>query len=313
MRAALIGSPDAATFRVDTPRVRRPIRFRCARVAGRVLVVVSLAAAGSSCASPEDNRTVEPAAGHSWNQTHRIDLPAGWTVTARNVGPTDESTSLSGPRSTGCLISTSPAEPKHYWGERPETVSVQGQEASFGERDPDYGPYSAQVVWDAGDRWFDVGCNLDKAGILGMAERVHVEPNPVLVPYRLTSVPDGVRMTQLIEWVDGKTIRVSAQFELATRPLSMEVSNPAKESIGPGSVETQTINGREVEVRRASQTLCLATQSEPICVSGPGDEPAFDWSPDARRVAEETAAALVPVADSNDQASWYDADVAFPS
>lgn len=278
-------------------------------------MVLSLAAAGSSCASGETTRFVEPAAGRSWNQTHRVDLSAGWTVTARNVGPSDESTSLSGPNSTGCLVSTSPAEPKHYWGGSPETVTVQGSAASYGKRDPDYGPYSAQVVWQAGDRWFAVSCDLDRAGILGLAERVRAEPNPVLVPFRLASVPDGVRMTQLIEWVDGGMTRVSAQFEQpsSTRPLTMEISNHAPTSFAEGPVETQTINGREVEVRRATQTLCLATRSEPICVSGPGDEPAFDWSPDARQVAEETAAALVPAADSNDETSWYDADDAFPS
>jgi hypothetical protein len=93
----------------------------------------------------------------------------------------------------------------------------------------------------------------------------------------------------------------------------MEVANRSTELLGAGPVETETINGREVEVRRASQTLCLATASEPICISGPGDEPASDWSGDARRVAEETAAALVPAEDSSDETGWYDADEAFPS
>ncbi len=285
---------------------------RCARAAGPVLMVLGLAAA---CASVEDARTPERAAGHSWNQTHRVDLPAGWTVTARNVGPTDESTSLSGPRSTGCLVSTSPDEPEHYWDRHPEKVSVQGLTASYGQRHPDDGPYSAQVVWQANQHWFAVSCDLDRPGILGLAEKVRAEPNPLLVPFRLTSVPDGVRMTQLIEWVDGDTTRVTAQFEQpsATRRLVMEVGSGPKASTGRDTIETQVINGREVEVRRASQTLCLATKSEPICVSGPGDEPAFDWSPDARRVAEETVSALVPVADSDDKASWYDADDAFPS
>ena len=151
-----------------------------------------------------------------------------------------------------------------------------------------------------------MSCDLDRAGILGLAERVRAEPNPVFVPFRLASVPEGMRMTQLIESVEGYASRVAALFEQssATRALTMEVANRPKEPTGRGPVETQTINGREVEVRRASQTLCLATESEPICVSGPGDEPALDWSPDARRVAEETVAALVPVVDSNDETSW---------
>lgn len=279
-------------------------------------MTLSLAALVSSCAPAKVTRTVEPAAGHSWNQTHRVDLPAGWTVTARNVGPTDESTSLSGPDSTGCLVSTSPAEPEHYWGRQsPKKVSVQGSVAAYGKRDPDYGPYSAQVVWQAGDRWFGVSCDLDRAGILGLAERVRTEPHPVLVPFRLTSLPDGLQMTQLIEWVEGGTTRVSALFEQpsAVRPMTMEISNHPEDSTTQGPVETQTIGGREIEVRRATQTLCLATRSEPICVAGPSDEPAPDWSADARRVAEETAAALLPVANSNDETSWYDADDAFPS
>lgn len=294
--------------------MRRNLEWRRALV-GHVLLVLGLAAAGSSCAALQDTRTVEPTASHTWNQTHRVDLPVGWSVTARNVGSADESTSLSGPDSTGCLVSTSPAEPKHYWGESPERVIVQGLAASYGKRDPDFGPYSAQVVWDGGDRWFGVSCDLARAGILSLAERVRAEPNPMLVPFRLIRVPDGIRMTQLIESVDGKTTRVTAQFEQPSAPrrLTMEIANRAKEPDGRGPVETQTINGRGVEVRRSSQTLCLSTESEPICVTGPGDEPAVDWSPQARRVAEETAAALIPVADSNDQRSWYDADDAFPS
>jgi hypothetical protein len=194
-------------------------------------------------------------------------------------------------------------------------VSVQGAAASYGSRDPDFGPYSAQVAWRAGDRWFGVSCDLDRAGVLSLAERVRADPNPVLVPFRLTSLPDGLRMTQLIEWLDGDTTRVTAQFEhpSTTRALTMEISNQGEESVAGGPVETQTISGREVQVRRGSQTLCLATRSEPICVSGPGDEPASDWSTAARAVAEEAAAALVPVADSNDATSWYDADDAFPS
>jgi hypothetical protein len=113
------------------------------------------------------------------------------------------------------------------------------------------GPYPAQVVWQVADRWFGVSCDLDRAGILGLAERVCTEPNPVLVPFRLTSVPDAMRMTQLIQWVDGGTIRVSALFEQpsATRRLTMEVANRAKEPAGRGPVEAPTINGREVEVR----------------------------------------------------------------
>ncbi len=191
---------------------------------------------------------------------------------------------------------------------------MQGSAASYGKRDPDVGPYPAQVVWQASDRWFAVSCDLDRAGILDFANRVRAEPNPMLVPFRLTSVPDGIRMTQLIEWVDGKTTRVAAQFEYQSdaRPLTMEIASQAKEMRRRGPVETQMINGRRVEVRRLSQSLCLRTESEPICVTGPGDEPATDWSPSARRAAEETVATLDPVADSSDQTSWYDADDAFP-
>lgn len=307
--------PDVLAILVDTHRVRQDVGCTRARAASHVLIVLSLTAALSSCAAAEDSRTVEPAAGHSWNQVHRVDLPAGWIVTARNVGPTDESTSLDGPDSAGCLVSVSPPEPEHYWGGSPKAVSVQGFTASYGKRDRNYGPYSAQVVWQAGDRWFGVSCDLDQKGILRLAEGVHAGTNPMLVPFRQTSVPDGVRMTQLIESVDGAATRVSAQFEQASssRPLTMEISNLDRESIAQGPVETQTIGGRQVEVRRASQSICLSTRSEPICVSGPGDEPSSDWSPAARRVAEETAGALVPVADSSDVTSWYDADDAFPS
>ena len=194
-------------------------------------------------------------------------------------------------------------------------MEVQGRPAEYGELDPDFGPYPRAVLWhDADGHWFRVSCDLDRAGILRIAEGVHSADNPMRVPFRLASIPAGVSMVQLIEWTRDGEPTTTAGFELpdSGRRLSMEVSNVTDPALNQGKVERREIAGREVEIRAESQSLCILTESQPICVSGPGDEPASDWSPDARAVAVRTAELLSPIDDPDDEASWLDADQAFP-
>jgi hypothetical protein len=290
------------------------------RTARAATVLVTCAAlllvAPTGCAVAPDVPRLDPASGHTWDQTHRVDLPPGWTVTARNVGTVDESTSLSGPGDAGCLVSAWSSRPgRHSRPVSPRTVSLQGHDASYGELDPDYGPYPRAVLWrDAGDRWFGVACDLDEAGVLRVAAGVHAGPNPVRVPFRLRSRVDGARMVQLIESRRDGALTVGALFE-ATGPgrtPTMEVSSGAAVEPDASPAEREVVGGRLVEVRRRAQSMCLATRTVPVCVVGPNDEPATDWSPTAYQVARRTVEVLEPVEDPVDQAHWYEADDAFP-
>lgn len=276
-----------------------------------------LLSAPTGCAVTPDEPTPEPAASHTWDQTHRVDLQPGWTVTARNVGTVDESTSLSGPGGTGCLVSVWSSRPgRHVRPVAPRTVTVQGHDASYGELDPDYGPYPRAVLWrDAPDRWSGVACDLDEAGTLRVAEGVRAGRNPVRVPFRLRARVDGARMVQLIESRRDGALTVGALFEASGpgRTPTMEVSlsgAPVEPDASP--VEREVVGGHLVEVRRRDQSMCVATRTVPVCVFGPNDEPASDWSPAAYQVARRTVEVLEPVADGADQKSWYDADDAFP-
>jgi len=283
-----------------------------------VALLLTTAAAWSGCHAAPETPTPEPAPGHTWNQTHRVDLPSRWAVTARNVGRTDESTSLSGPGGEGCLVELWSAKPpRHTRPQSPERVQVQGQDAEYGDLDPDYGPYSHAVLWRGADhRWFRMSCDVDRAAILAMAERVRSARSPMFVPFRLTSPIEGVTMTQLIESRDGGRRTVAAQFEVpGSSPRAvLQVSNLRNRTLSPGPVEHQQLEGRDVEVRAASQTICLRTRSDPVCVIGPAGEPASGWgSPTERRLAEQTVERLVPVVDPDDDTSWLPADAAFPS
>ena len=286
---------------------------KTARTATVLAACALLLAAPAGCAVTLDEPSPEPAAGHTWDQTHRVDLQPGWTVTARNVGTVDESTSLSGPGDAGCLVSAWSARPKrHVRPVDPRTVTVQGHDASYGDLDPDYGPYPRAVLWrDAGDRWFGVACDLDESGVLRVAEGVHAGRNPVRVPFRLRSRVDGTRMVQLIESRGDGVPTVAAQFEsTGPRRPTMQVSSGGSAEAGGSPVERQVVGGRLVEVRRRVQSMCLPTGS--VCVHGPNDEPATDWSPSAYQVARRTVEVLEPVEDLADQARWYEADDAFP-
>lgn len=278
------------------------------------IVGLGLCVALVSCTTVK--RDEDPSAGRSWNQTHRVDLPPGWTVTARNVGPTDESTSISGPGSSGCLVWKGFANPEQHRRPRnPQTVRVQGRTAEYGTLDPDFGPYPRGVLWqDADAHWFSVACDLERAAIQRIAERVRSASHPMRVPFSLKSLPEGVSMVQLIESTRTAERSTAAAFELAgsRRPLYMQISNVTDTRSLQGKPERREIGGRPVEIHVESQTICFPTRSQRICISGPGDEPATDWQPGARSVALRTAELLDPIDDPEDEAGWLDADRAFP-
>lgn len=273
-----------------------------------------LAVAGCTTTPREPAPTMPPA--HTWHQTHRVDLLPGWTATARNVGLLDESTSLSGPGSAGCLVNAWPSPPERYSRPlAPRTVSVQGRDAAYGELDPQYGPYPRAVVWtDEDGRWFGVACDLDEAGILRVAEGVHAGRNPVRVPFRLRSSIEGATLIALIEDRRGKVPAMIVQLETtgSGRTESMQISSGAELPPDEGLVERERIGDHVVEVRHHSQTICLPTGSVPVCVSGPGGEPATDWSESAYPIARRAAELLEPVGDPTAPATWADADAAFP-
>lgn len=290
------------------------------RAALALLVTLGLAATSAlaGCGAAEGD-IARPAPARTWNQTHRVDPPRGWRVTQRNVDPSEESTSLSGPNGKGCLVRTWPSEPRAIF--RPTSsakVIVQGAQGSYGPLDPDYGPYPRTVVWqDQGGRWAGVSCDLDRAGILALAERVKFGPHPIQVPFRLSAIPQGLTLTGLLESYHGDRHSAVAFFETPGQPrqLTMQISLVAdpSSSIPTGRpVERRTIAGHDVEIRASSQTICFPTRSQPVCISGPGDEPASDWSPEARELALQTAELLAPVEDPDDDTSWLDADQALP-
>lgn len=284
-------------------------------LARRVLAVLLLVPATACTTTPPDPPPAQPAA-HTWSQTHRVDLLPGWTATARNVGALDESTSLSGPGSRGCLVHAWPTQPERYSRPlSPRTVSVQGRDAAYGELDPQYGPYPRAVVWtDADGRWFGVACDLDEAGVLRVAEGVHAGLNPMRVPFRLRSRVEGVAMVALIEDRRGKVPAMTAQLETSGpgRRETMQISSGADRPPDDGRVERERIGDHMVEVRRRSQSICLATRAAPVCISGPSDEPGTDWSDSAHPVARRAAELLEPRDDPADLTTWVDADEAFP-
>lgn len=119
---------------------RRVERSRRARVVALGLGL----AVGPTLLGCGVNRDVDrPVRAPTWNQTHRVDLSPGWTVTQRNVSPTDESTSLSGPEG-GCLVRTSPSKPERFLRPRfSRKASVGGRRAVYGPLDPGLRPVSA--------------------------------------------------------------------------------------------------------------------------------------------------------------------------
>lgn len=81
------------------------------------------------------------------DQNYRIELPAGWTVTARNVNAEVESTSLSGPDDAGCLVQVFGAGQDPRLPTDTQPVTVQGGPGLYGVLDPDYNTVRSGVSW----------------------------------------------------------------------------------------------------------------------------------------------------------------------
>ena len=194
---------------------------------------------------------------------------------------------------------------------------MHGQDADYGQLHPDYGPYPRAVVWRvANSGWAGVSCDLDRVGNLTIADRVRFGPHPMSLPFRLAAVPEGLSLVQLIETTQGRRHTAAALFEMVGdgRRQTMEISNgsdPARDRADE-RVERRALAGRQVAIRRASQSICLTTRSRPICIFGPADEPASDWSDPAGEVALRTAELLTTVDDPDDETRWVDADQALP-
>ena len=322
-RADQARSPDVVLTRIKTgpppPRRRRTV-IGVAVGAAVVAMIVGLVV---PLIRDRADSTIATGGGQTnWNQTHRVDLPGGWQVTARNVSADEESTSLTGPDDHGCLVSVyrEGVDPRHARPIQGERVSVAGgTEGQYGRLDKDFGIHPFGVVWSYQPRsWAAVSCDLDQAGILDMAERVRFEPNPMRLPFRLSGRPDQIALTDVIESDGDDRLRATLIFRTPRTPQRreqvMEISNLTDPyAVTPGEqIERRTINGHPVEIRPAIQMICFPTSSDPVCISGPGDEPAYDWSEGAREIALQTAELLTPVADPKDEDDWIDADQAIP-
>ena len=284
-----------------------------------LLVALSVAGCvGNASEPPRPSETLsdwpERAAAGPWNQIHRVEVPDGWTVTARNVGIENESTSLSGPAGAGCLVEVRAGEPSPQERRRTsERVVVQGITGHYGEGDPDFG-HARGVFWPYRDQaWASVSCEADRETILDLAERVRFEPNPVRLPFSMSALPERLPLTQVIE--DRRDERTSLSFGSShTDPTTMAVSNVTDDDLfAPGQpLETLRVNGRTVELRSANQTLCMPTRSQPICIFTYGEEISNDWNAGARDLALHTADVITPVDDPTDQTTWIDTREALP-
>lgn len=301
------------------PTVQPVIRRRLTLVLVLGVLMVVLAMALPVFLARRDATPVDTRATGNWNQIHRVELPTGWTITARNVDPTVESTSLSGPGDVGCLVQVWGAGQNPRLPANTQPVTVQGGPGLYGNLDPDDNTVRSGVFWRYwADAWATVGCDLPKAHLLAMAERVRLGVQPDATALRLAEFPEDYAVVALIEYAAPYGLAGNVQLARSDGDdaISLDIGNTdPTDQVEPGEpVERLQVNGRPVEIRSRSQHLCwLGTGSQQVCLGARGREPGSDFPASGRELALDLAHGVTPVKDPSRLDTWSDANDALPS
>ena len=255
----------------------------------------------------------------NWNVIHRVDVPPGWTLSQvqvsgnaelsswRKVG--DEANSLCGVSVWGDFADFTP-QPSGG-----EPVQVGGRAGLFLGKTDHFEALSGLWWHYRPDAWASLTCEADlgRDETVALAERVTFRPTKLLLPLRLTAVPQGYDVSYL-GWdrVTGPptydlTLSHGKDLEF---PLAPKVTMGTATGAGPSDkgAETMTINGREATYDSGARNLCFPLSGWRACVEGgPDSEPAEpDGDARLRERLLAVATELDFASDLDDPGTWFD-------
>lgn len=301
-----------------------------------ILVLAAVLAVAFAITVPRlfGNHTVQPAdarAPGNWNLIHRVDLPAGWGVALATVTADKESTQVTTPNgqrnpAASCYVTV--------WARgafTPDTgtmkrrpVDVNGHSGFYAAASKDLSTV-AGVSWTyTDDGWANVDCGTTQQADLEMASRVVFEPTPILLPFRLRSLPEGYQVTAVQSAAvagsqassTNATVRLTSIEKNSARPTVSITVYPGTAESKPGlpGYEQTTIGGLPAVLSASDRTLCLNDQGNEICIEAPGGQPAdlnvSLWPAGRRELLMEVAESLQLAKNLADTSEWTDASKA---
>jgi hypothetical protein len=299
-----------------------------------VVAVIVLAVRGGRTVTLEPSSNQPPSAGRpwpagSWELTHQIELPSGWSAGRQEIRANGSTTEIGG--SWAALVPD--ADPGDFVScgvtvlrpgqsiPRPaktEPVTVGDAPAEYAPAGRGGQPYG--VFWRGPvGAWANVRCypgddRDSRTEALALAERVRFTSTPVFVPVRLAALPRGYQADHLNyrEAEPGQLILRAEDVDAAMPYLAVWYPRPPAD---PDASERGVLNGRPVTMYAFARQLCFA-DGPGVCVSDWSTDSmgnSHDWPPGARQVLVDVAAGLVSPTNLADRATWFTGREAFPA
>jgi sigma-70-like protein len=279
----------AARFQAQRGATRRRGRVRLLALAVGMVLLVALVVPTVRMLQPLPVRTAG-----DWVLGLQLDPPPGWTTELHAVTPDQELlqlTSKSGSCRAVASLPSAPAEERTDQPTRAERAWVRGRPVQY---------FGGSVRWTYGDGGdVTLTCtDQDRAGLLGMAERIHFTAGrPFTLPFTLSQLPTGMRLVGA-GYQDQRPVIALSRQRLDTFVLVTVAE-------GEATGRPVTFDGVAYRLRTDvfSRRLCRPVESMAVCVEARDNDVT---------VPREVVRHLRLAPDLQDRSTWFDARAALP-
>jgi hypothetical protein len=323
VRAAL----DMTTWRLPDPvevsralrrhtktRTRRRHRIGLAGVAAATLLAVLVTV------SAVHRPYVEPRQSGAWEFSHTVRSVPGWSIRSRTLERDWETTVLRAEAPSGARCSVAVGASQATWvrplPRNPAKVRVGARPAFFADGVwPNGG--GAMLWWEYADAALVIiecgGVSMPRKALPKIASHVALVADPVLLPYRIRSLPRHYQVTSVTTgFVSNSTVAYLTRNDYPEGMLQLSIRYPAgmpMYGVSNSALLARYANGRYGAVCRPFGDSHICVRGE---ISTPGPIDIADQH-GALSVIDQIAAELELAASPTDLTSWFDARDALPS
>ncbi|MFL6047988.1 MAG: RNA polymerase sigma factor [Propionibacteriaceae bacterium] len=303
-----------ALRRHTTTRMRRRHRIGFVGVAAATVIAVLITF------SAVHRPYVEPRQAGVWAFSHTVQPMPGWSIRSRTVERDWETTIVRAESPSSGRCSVSVGARRAIWirqlPEHPTTVRVRAHSAFFADRVwPNGG--GAMLWWQYADASLVIiecgGVSMPGKALPKIASHVALVAEPVLLPYRIRSLPSGYHVTSVGKGlVSNSTVVYVTRNDYPEGNIQVSIRYPAglpMYGVSNSALVTRYANGRLAAV-------CRPFADSHVCIRGEISTPGrIDISQQrgALSVINQIAAHLELASNPTDPTSWFDAREALPS
>lgn len=263
---------------------------------------------------------VEPRQSGVWTFTHTVRPMPGWSVQSRTVERDWETTMLRAEQPSDGRCSVAVGAPGATWvrqlPRKPTQIRVGTRSTNYAERIwPNGG--GAMLWWEYADTaWVIIECGRvsnPRKTLPQLARRVALTAEPVMLPYRIRSLPRHYEVTSITRGlVSNSTVAFLTRSDYPEGIVQISIRYPAglpMSAINNSASVLRYANGRHAAV-------CQPFGDSHVCVRGDLSTPgSIDIAEQrgALAVIDQIAAGLELATSPVDFTSWFDARDALPS